>query len=359
MIQEHDDQVSHLPYRREDVVVEESWRLTTWIHEELGHCIYQIQVPVPNSLRWVNAYAILSQGRGFTIIDPGMRTNEAEQVWQQVYTHLQIQEHGMEQIILTHYHPDHLGLAGWMQEQYTCPVYISPIGWNMAQRMWSEERSMSTEMCELFGMHGMPTESLEQIYVHMESFVAQVAPLPEVTLLHHGEQVSFLDRKWQVLETHGHAPGQLSFWNEELRSLFVGDHVLPRITPNVSFMLHSDPEPLQSFLHGLKQLYELPVTFAFPGHRYPFAHFHARIDYLLDHHEERLTEFNQKLTTPITAYELCTLTFGTPPSLSIHQFRFAMGETLAHMVELKRRGWAKTIERDDITYWINTKDLKS
>lgn len=346
--QEGEDQ---WPYKRKDIDLSDNVKVIGWEHHAGGGIIYQIQVPVPNALRWVNAYALYTEGKGYTIIDPGMRTVEAEQAWAEVYHALDISGQRIEQIILTHYHPDHLGLAGWMQEQHRCPVYLSKVGYDHASRMWGKNRTMSTAMGELFTLHGAPVETLVQIYGHMESFVAQVTPLPAISWLEEGDQLFFAEGQWQAIETHGHAPGHMALWNAELGTLIAGDHVLPRITPNVSFLPDSDPEPLHSFMEGLDRLHQLPVTFAFPGHRYPFAHFHARIEYLLQHHEERLLSFMKELHLPTTAYALCASTFGVPPQLSVHEFRFALGETLAHLIELRRRGLIQEREWDGVRQW--------
>ena len=125
-----------------------------------------------------------------------------------------------------------------------------------------------------------------------------------------------------------------------------GDAVLPQISPNVSLMPGSDPEPLQSFLQGLLKLKNLEVSTAYPGHRNPFQHFEERIVALLLHHEERLTKIEQLLAdAPATGFELCTSLFGS--RLGIHQMRFAMCETLAHTRELERRGRIKASDDAD------------
>lgn len=167
-----------------------------------------------------------------------------------------------------------------------------------------------------------------------------MTPAPEVDFIREGEAVVMGGRCWLPLESAGHAPGHLSFYDPERKLMFCGDAVLPQISPNISFLPGSDPQPLQSFLTSLERFASYEVRIAFPGHRHPFEHFPERVHMLLEHHEERLARIEGLLRPrPQTGFEVCAALFGT--DLGIHQMRFAMAETLAHLVELVRRGRAR------------------
>ncbi|MBD8500296.1 MBL fold metallo-hydrolase [Paenibacillus arenosi] len=319
----------------------EHWSITVWQdeHKQLEP-IYQIRIPLPFSLRWVNAYAMReSDHNEWTIVDPGLRTPQAEAAWQEVLDKLSIHAGSLRQIVLTHYHPDHLGMAGLLQQKYDVPVVLSRIGWQHAVMLWGDGNQMAQQIQQLMRMQGAPEEVMGMLGEHMDSFETCVSPLPEVTYINDGDELVFGGRTWAAIETHGHAPGHISFYNKEHGLLLAGDHVLPQITPNVSYLPGSDPQPLQLYLEGLKKLSALEVELVLPGHRNPFYQYHARIDYLLQHHEERLAEWHAILVRePMTAYQLCTRIFGNIGRLTVHQFRFAMGETLSHLIELERRG---------------------
>lgn len=318
--------------------------------------IIQVKVPLPFSLRWVNAY-LLNGEDGWTIVDPGLRTEQAARTWVEVFAQLHINSGDVAQIVLTHYHPDHLGIAGELQLQFDVPVWLSETGWRHAQMLWDSSQAMAAAMQLLFEEHGAPDEVVQAIGVHMDSFIPLVSPLPQVSFIRDSQQVAFGGRNWNTIETHGHAPGHMSFYDEASRVLIAGDHVLPQISPNVSFMPGSDPEPLHSYMTGLERLLQLKVDLALPGHRHPFSHYSSRIEELLRHHEERLAGIAASLTEPRTAYELCCTWFGSLERLTVHQFRFALGETLAHLIELERRGLARKLRPQCTWQWTMTSGM--
>jgi glyoxylase-like metal-dependent hydrolase (beta-lactamase superfamily II) len=121
--------------------------------------------------------------------------------------------------------------------------------------------------------------------------------------------------------------------------MFCGDHVMPHISPNVSYFPGIDEDPLHSFLSSLEELKKLPVKLAYPGHREPFTNWKERIDQLLHHHQQRLQWFLDFLVEPCTAWQCCQRLFGN--QLSIHQLRFALSETLAHLIFLEKQGKIK------------------
>lgn len=317
--------------------------------QQVNEHIFVVRMPLPFSLRWVNTY-LMQGSTGWTIVDPGLRTEETEAAWLDLLEELNIEAENTASIVLTHYHPDHSGMAGWLQQRLSAPVWLSEIGWRHAERMWAGTAEMTMDMQELFHKHGAPAEVIESIGIHMNSFIPQVSPLPDVSFIKDGERLLLGDEYWQAIETGGHAPGHMSFYHADSRIMLCGDHVLPQITPNVSLMPNSDPEPLHSFLIGLERLAAFDVELALPGHRHPFPHYKNRIDELIQHHEARLQEMQAALHQPMTAYELCCISFGTLERLTAHQFRFAMGETLAHLVELRRRGLAKT-DSEQVIQW--------
>lgn len=153
-------------------------------------------------------------------------------------------------------------------------------------------------------------------------------------------------REWQLIITGGHAPGHVSLYHADSGLMICGDAVLPQISPNVSLLPGSDPQPLQTFIQGLRELGSYPVSMAFPGHREPFAGFAHRVSSLLAHHEERLDTAAALLTSgPLSGFAVCEFLFRSRVT-TVHQMRFAMSETLAHLAELVRRGRAVMLKAD-------------
>jgi len=299
--------------------------------------IYQLKVPLPFPLRWVNSYLIRGSG-GYTLIDPGLHTEASVQFWEAALHSLHIDYRDIEQIVLTHHHPDHYGLTGWFQERSGAPVLLSEAGAEQARQLWGDGQPMTSGLLDLFARYGLPAELSEAMREHMDSFVPMVSPQPKLTLLPSGGSFRLGDELYETLHTPGHAAGHICFYQRDRREMFCGDQVIPRISPNVSYLPGGvDENPLGSFLSSLKELERYEVVRAYPGHRDPFETFQKRIGELLDHHELRLAEMQRELAEqPRTAYEVCRLTFGD--RLTLHQLRFALSETLAHFIYLRETG---------------------
>lgn len=351
--------------------------------------VLRVAVPMPGPLRQVNAY-VLQEADGISVVDPGPRTETNEALWNHLLQDWGLNWRQVRQIVVTHHHPDHYGLSGWMQEQAGCPVLMSRRALEEAGRMWGHtgggtasgtasgsasgpisglvsgtasgsggglsgesgtgqapdgraEPELNRTLGAFFAAHGMPPEWTSQLPEHLRSFLPQTSPQPDVSIVEDGGTVRLGGRTWRAIQTGGHAPGHLSFHDAERELLLCGDAVLPLVSPNISLLPGSDPQPLASFLDGLVLLRRLPVKTAYPGHRDKLTEFAARIDQLLVHHEERLAETEALLASgPRTGFELCLGLFGGRIR-GIHQMRFAMSEALAHAAELVRRGRAREV----------------
>jgi glyoxylase-like metal-dependent hydrolase (beta-lactamase superfamily II) len=305
--------------------------------------IHQVKVPVPYPLKYVNAY-LFSGDNGWTVVDPGIHTEEALEVWDGVWKKVGSGYRKVERIVLTHHHPDHYGLAGLFQERSGAPVFLSEWGKRQADRMWGDERALADELWRLFVRHGMERQVANEMIPHLESFVSLVAPRPEIALLRSGETIRLGNESFEAVETGGHAAGHLSFYRKETGEMLCGDAVIPHISPNISYVPDVEADPLSRFLDGLRLLADYHVEQAYPGHRDVFTGFSERCTALAVHHERRLElMYSHVREAACTAYDCCIRLFGT--RLSIHQMRFAMSETLAHLIHLELQGRLRRSER--------------
>ena len=299
--------------------------------------VLQVSVPMALPLRQVNSYILPDRDGKITVIDPGPHTLEAELAWQRVLEELDISWDRVRGIVVTHHHPDHYGLAGWMQSRTGCRVWMSERAHAEAGMAWGSGAILNEALPLFFLRHGMPESRVQGIREHLESFRPEVTPQPEVTYIHTGEPFVMGSRKWQPVVTGGHAPGHVSFYHGGSGQILCGDAVLPQISPNVGLQPGSDRQPLLTFMEGLRELRSLRVELAFPGHREPFTGFAARADSLLRHHEERLDTTAALLAGgPLSGFAVCEGLFRSRIA-SAHQMRFAMSEALAHLAELVRR----------------------
>lgn len=301
---------------------------------EHNRSILQIKSPLPFPLRWVNSY-IIRGSKGCTLIDPGLHTEESKANWLRVLKEQNIDFRDIEKIVLTHHHPDHYGLSGWFQEKTNAPVFMSEKAYGQAVRLWGEDTTINHDLIALFVKHGMSTETADLMLPHLESFIPLVSPQPKVDCLIPGGSITLGDSEYLMIAADGHAAGQLCFYNQEHEEMFCGDQVLPRITPNISYLPGGDANPLDTFLSSLQDIQRYSVKKAYPGHRDPFQAFAERTQEIIQHHQERLQAILDMLETPRSAYEVCSTMFGD--RLSIHQLRFAMAETLAHTSYLLRQ----------------------
>ncbi|HZG76307.1 MAG TPA: MBL fold metallo-hydrolase [Paenibacillus sp.] len=308
-----------------------------------GDGIWQVKVPLPFPLLWVNAYVVRSADGAVDVVDPGLRTDAAEARWAEAQAAIGFAWSDVRAILLTHHHPDHYGLAGWMQALTGAPVLMSDEARTSAETLWGPAAREATAEATLalFARHGYPDAERPAMRAHLDGFVPMVSPQPEparIETIRYGAQVRLGDVPYEALHTPGHAGGHLSFWNEARGRLFCGDHVLPGITPNVSLLPFGDENPLATYLASLDDAERLPVETALPGHREPFAHYGERVRAIRAHHDERLRKMEALLETPRTGYEMCRALFGD--KLSVHQLRFALAETIAHLIYLERQGRA-------------------
>jgi glyoxylase-like metal-dependent hydrolase (beta-lactamase superfamily II) len=299
--------------------------------------LWQIKLPLPYPLQWVNAYVLQGRG-GFDVVDPGLHTEATEQLWEVARTSIGFSWNDVRSIIITHHHPDHYGMAGWLQQRTGATVHMSHIAHDLAELQWGQEQATNqTQVLDFFMRHGLPATEQSEMRNHFIEFVDLVTPRPtRIKFIRDRESILLGDSWYESLHTPGHAAGHLSFIERDRGHIFCGDHVIPGISPNVSLLPFGDPDPLATYLDSLKVARTYPVTQAYPGHRESFTNYSERTQTIYQHHLDRLTLIEATLSAPSTAYQLCRKLFGE--RLSIHQLRFALSETLAHLIYLERRG---------------------
>jgi len=319
--------------------------------ERLENGWIRVRVPLPFPLKYVNAY-LIPEEFGWTVVDPGLRTPESERLWLDVLDRCGIGAAGIRTIVLTHQHPDHIGLAGWFQERSRAPVYMSERAHAYAMRLWGPERTFTEELRALYRENGLPREMEDALADHLESFVGMVSPLPEPSYIRGGDVLAFGGSVWEAIDTPGHADGHLCFYRRDARLMLCGDQVLAGITPNISLVPGAEPGVLARYLDSLAALERYEVEAAYPGHRDPIRNMKARIGEIRAHHVRRLEAMEDMLAEPVAGFEICMRLFGDRVRGSMHNLRFAMSETLAHLEHLAAEGRASALRgHDGIVRW--------
>lgn len=311
--------------------------------EQLG--ITPLRVDLPFRLNHVNCFMAENEN-GWTIIDTGLNNAYTAQLWKD-----QLQDKKVTELFITHYHPDHIGYAGTLQQQTNAAVSMSKIDADSVQNAWSQ--TFLDELHSHYKASGIPLAIAKEMQENTESFKPLLQPLPTVNhYFIEGEKVRIGHYEYEVIHTPGHAEGMVCFYNAEKNVLLSADHILPRITPNISYWYHGDPNPLKSYLESITSMKKLNADFVIPSHGKPFHGANNRIDEIVHHHDERLQATMEAIDTGTSVYDVFKRLFQW--ELTTHEIRFALGETLAHLEYLRLDGACSREMQND--KWIYLKN---
>lgn len=304
--------------------------------------IFKVTLPLPFRLNHVNCYAIKGRN-GWDLIDAGLNDEPTRLAWSRFMESNKIKGKKIRGIYLTHYHPDHFGASAWLQEISGAPVFISRTDAMAAKTYWLDGERTLPEVRDMFMENGMPGGMAGEMLDYMVGQLAHVRPHPLLRYLVDGSWVRLGDYFYRVILTPGHTDGHACFYNAEAGILFSGDYLLPKITSNISLWPRLQPNPLKNFLTSLESSGWLKECMVLPAHGDSFTKAGERVAQLADHHRERLKLIKSVASGGATAFEVCKQVFSQ--NLSLHEIRFAMSETLAHLVYLSDRGELRTFRK--------------
>jgi len=323
---------------------------------EVAPGVYWLRMPLPFGLDHINLW-LLDDGDGVVIVDTGVQTPQALSVWEQVFQRF-IGDRPVHKIIVTHYHPDHVGLAGWLYEKTGAPIHMSRTEYLMTRMLCLDIRAEPPqEVMDFYTAAGWQDTLLES---HRKAgygnFAKGVSPLPtHFHRLQDADEVAINGVQWSVVMGAGHSPEHACLYAAELDVLIAGDQVLPRISSNVSvYPTEPEADPLADWLRSLHKLKQLPASaLVLPSHNEPFYGLHERLDGLIGGHCAKLERLARKLDAPKTAYETLDMLFGrrfdSPMLVSM-----ATGESLAHLRFLETCGLVERTLRDGVEYYGRT-----
>jgi glyoxylase-like metal-dependent hydrolase (beta-lactamase superfamily II) len=325
--------------------------------EQLTDVLWSLPVPIPRSpLRYITVY-VLATPRGPVLIDAGWESPEGWNALESGLRSCGFAVADVAGVLITHFHFDHLGLAGRVRQESGAWVAMHPADAELLARPDYAEATLAVRAEEefLISLGATPAEAARVVFTEEEYSAFTSSARPD-RLLQDGDLVEVPG--WQVRAHHtpGHTPGHVVFHDERSGRLFAGDHVLPRITPNISLERSADRDPLGDYLTSLQRVAELEVDEVLPAHEWRFRGLQARAASLAAHHETRLTELLDALRRHprSTAWDLAgELTWSRPWEQYDGRMRiFAVTETASHLARLVADGRARATEGRTATFTV-------
>ena len=322
---------------------------------EVAEGVYWLRMPLPFALDHINLWLlrdVIDSVEGWTLVDTGFGDAFTRALWNTHFTDT-LEGLPLLRVIVTHYHPDHMGNAAWLLERVAGPrqIWMTQGEFGAAHLVWNQCVNRMDEYAALFARHGMPVDDAEVQGARGNIYRIGVPALPQqFRRLLSGDNVRIGKCDWRVIVGLGHAPEHASFFCASLDLLITGDMLLPRISTNVSVNAQEpEGDPLALFLSAITVYTRLPGdTLVLPSHGLPFIGIRPRVDALAEHHRARLAELQAAASgDPVTAHDLLPVLFRR--ELDVQQTFFAMGEAIAHLNHLwYQRRLARSIGRDDV-----------
>jgi glyoxylase-like metal-dependent hydrolase (beta-lactamase superfamily II) len=304
---------------------------------EVAPGVRWLRMALPFQLDHINLWLLRDQidGQdGWSIVDCGITNDATRDAWEQVFAN-ELQGLPVLRVIVTHMHPDHIGLAHWLTERWGVRLWLSATDYNAARLASSATTGFGGPASARFmASHGLTDPvAQEKIKARTNYYASMVPQVPaQFRRLLADDVLQIGGRDWRCHAGYGHAPEHISLHCEELGTLISGDMVLPRISTNVSVIdIEPEANPLVLYLDSIKRMKALPAdTLVLPSHGRPFKGLHTRVDQLVDHHNERFADVLAACARePQHAAGLLSVLFKRP--LDLHQTTFAMGESIAHL----------------------------
>ena len=302
--------------------------------DDMGGGIRRVTLPLPNRPGHVHAY-VLPGDEGWTVVDTGLGLPDARERWASELAGL---DGPVANIVVTHFHPDHVGAASDLAELTGAPVAQGRVDYEQCVLVWGGV-DWADVLVAWFRRHGVPDDVTGELIEQGSQWRPFIRYQPDPRLLAPGDHVD----GWRAVAAPGHADGQLMLIRDGV--LVAADHLLGKITPTVGLWPRSRPDPLGDYLAALEETIALDARLALPGHGDPIGDPSGRAREIIAHHHERLGATQAALgSEPLSAYAVSLPLFGDDLKPSAR--RFAVAETLSHLERLALEGRARRIEAD-------------
>ncbi|MFK7763314.1 MAG: MBL fold metallo-hydrolase [Roseobacter sp.] len=326
---------------------------------EVAPGVLWMRMPLPMKLDHVNVYA-LDEGTGWTLIDTGFASRRSKEIWQSLLEG-PLAGKPVTRVIVTHHHPDHIGLAGWFQSEFGAELVTTRTAWLFARMLTLDDQDRpAPETIAFYQRAGMdPDILLERQSARPFNFADVVAPMPlGYRRIKAGDQIKIGGRTWDIHTGNGHAPEHATFWSRDDNLVIAGDQMLPSISPNIGvYATEPTADPLAEWLESCTQFAALarPEHVVLGGHKLPFTGLPTRMRQLINNHHGALDRLLSFLETPATAGDCFMPLFKR--KIGSGEYGLALVEAIAHVSHLYQVGRVTRTRRADGAWLYQRKEL--
>jgi glyoxylase-like metal-dependent hydrolase (beta-lactamase superfamily II) len=301
--------------------------------------IHWVRMRLPMQLNHINLW-LLEDGDGWTVVDTGIRNEETTLAWEQLFAG-PMQGRPVKRVIVTHMHPDHIGLAGWLVRKFDVELWITRTEFLMCRNLVADTgQEAPAEGVRFYRAAGFAEDLIENYKTRFGGFGHGVYKLPNAyRRIREGDEIQIGANRWRIVGGNGHSPEHACLWCPELNVFISGDQLLPKISSNVS--VHpTEPEanPLQDWLDSCAKLKRTvgDDTLVLPAHNEPFRKGPLRLDELIEGHESGMDKLHALCAEPQRAVDVFPALFRSRITQGV--YGMATGESLAHLNCLIARG---------------------
>jgi glyoxylase-like metal-dependent hydrolase (beta-lactamase superfamily II) len=322
---------------------------------EVAPGVRWLRMPLPFRLDHINLW-LIEDGAGVAIVDTGLSNDSTRATWERLFAE-ELDGKPVTRVIVTHFHPDHMGNAGWLCRRWEVPLWCTEGEWLWGRSLGLDQNDaeFAEEQKPFYRRAGLDEDTVQSL-VRGNPYWRRVTPVPRsFRRLSESIGVTIGAHQWRVVVGRGHAPQHATLWCRDLGVFIAGDQVLPKITPNVGvWPTEPESDPLSLYLDSLEKIRATVPddVLVLPSHNLPFRGLHERTGQLIAHHEERLSALVDAADVPKSAAELIRVLFRR--DLDFHQLGFALGETMAHLHRLVRTGRLARLERGGVYRFVRT-----
>ena len=309
---------------------------------EVAQGVLWMRLPLPMALDHVNVYA-LDDGDGWTIIDTGFASKRSRSIWRALMDG-PLTGKPIRRIIVTHHHPDHVGLAGWFQAEFGAELICTRTTWLFSRMLQLDAQDRPTEQTvDFWHRAGMASDILEQRCNERPfNYADCVAPMPlGYTRIQQGGSIIMGGRSWDIHIGNGHSPEHATFWSRDDNLVISGDQIIASISSNIGvYATEPEADPVADWLEACERLSALARDdhFVLGGHKLPFTGLPVRMRQLIENHHGALRRLEVHLSEPQTAAQCFMPLFKR--QIVGGEYGLALVEALSHCLHLWHHGRA-------------------